>query len=100
MDRRRIEENRLINQIREHIGRWRELGWPGITSATQGLLEHWTNPERECPLFFCQIEALEAAISLGEAARNLGDSWTDTELRTFIEDATPACEWLAAGDTR
>lgn len=27
-DRHRIGENRLINQIRERIGRWRELGWP------------------------------------------------------------------------
>lgn len=25
----RIEENRLINQIRDRVGRWRELGWPG-----------------------------------------------------------------------
>ncbi|MBI2709993.1 MAG: hypothetical protein HYX34_09895 [Actinobacteria bacterium] len=43
----RIEENRLINQIRERIGRWRELGWPGVTSTTRQLLEYWTNPERE-----------------------------------------------------
>lgn len=27
----RIEENRLINQIRVRIARWRELGWPSVT---------------------------------------------------------------------
>jgi type III restriction enzyme len=85
----RIEENRLINQIRERIGRWRELGWPGVTPTTRSLLEHWTNPERERPLFFCQVEALEAAIYLSEAARNLGDAWIENELRTFAEDANP-----------
>ena len=65
----RIEENRLINQIRERVGRWRELGWPGVTPTTRALLEYWTNPERERPLFFCQIEALETAIYLTEAAK-------------------------------
>src|SRR5215217_7606802 len=51
----RIEENRLINQIRDRIGRWRDPGWTGVTPTTRSLLEHWTNPERERPLFFCQI---------------------------------------------
>lgn len=48
----RIEENRLINQIRDRIGRWPELGWPGVTPTTRQLLEHWTNPEHERRLFF------------------------------------------------
>lgn len=85
----RIEENRLINQVRERIGRWRELGWPGVTPTTRQLLEYWTNPERERRLFFCQIEALETAIYLTEAAKNLGDAWIENELRTFAEDANP-----------
>jgi len=60
----RIEENRLINQIRDRVGRWRELGWPGVTPTTRALLDYWTDAERERPLFFCQIEALETAIYL------------------------------------
>ncbi|MCC6437902.1 MAG: DEAD/DEAH box helicase family protein, partial [Acidimicrobiales bacterium] len=85
----RIEENRLINQIRERIGRWRELRWPGVTPTTRALLEYWSNPERERRLFFCQIEALETAIYLTEAAKNLGDAWIENELRTYAEDANP-----------
>jgi type III restriction enzyme len=85
----RIEENRLINQCRDRIARWRELGWPGVTPTTRALLEHWTNRERERRLFFCQIEALETAIYLTEGARNLGDGWIENELRTYAEDANP-----------
>src|SRR5262245_58000427 len=85
----RIEENRLINQVRERVSRWRDLGWPGVTPTTRTLLEHWTSPERERPLFFCQIEALETAIYLTEGAKNMGDAWIENELRTFAEDANP-----------
>lgn len=67
----RIEENRLINQIRDRVARWRELGWPSVTPTTRSLLEYWTNPDRERPLFFCQIEALETAIYLTEAGAAL-----------------------------
>lgn len=85
----RIEENRLINQIRERVGRWRGLGWPGVTPTTRVLLEYWTNPERERRLFFCQVEALETAIYLTEAAKKLGDPWIENRLRAFAEDANP-----------
>ncbi|MGI9119294.1 MAG: DNA methyltransferase [Acidimicrobiales bacterium] len=85
----RIEENRLINQIRDRVARWRELGWPAVTPTTRALLEYWTDAERERPLFFCQIEALETAIYLTEAAKKLGDPWIENELRTFAEDANP-----------
>lgn len=59
--RDRIEENVRINRVRERVTAWRSLGWPGATPVTRRLLESWTNPERERPLFFCQIEALETA---------------------------------------
>ncbi len=85
----RIEENRLINQIRDRVARWRELGWPAVTPTTRSLLEYWTDAERERPLFFCQVEALETAIYLTEAAKKLGDPWIENELRTFAEDANP-----------
>ncbi|HOR08347.1 MAG TPA: hypothetical protein PK532_10425, partial [Candidatus Fermentibacter daniensis] len=58
----RIEENKLVNQIRQRITLWRQVGRQGVTPVTARLLEYWTNPEREKKLFFCQIEALETAI--------------------------------------
>jgi type III restriction enzyme len=57
----------LVNKIRERVDKWRESGYPGITSVTKNLLGHWTSPDREMKLFFCQIEAIETLIWLVEA---------------------------------
>ena len=59
----------LVNKIRKRVDKWREAGYPGITSVTKELLEYWKNPEREPPtkLFFCQLEAIETLIWLTEA---------------------------------
>jgi type III restriction enzyme len=57
----------LVNKIRKRVDQWRENGYPGITSVTKNLLEHWTSPNREMKLFFCQIEAIETLIWLVEA---------------------------------
>ena len=56
-----------VNKIRERVDKWRDAGYPGITTVTKELLEHWKNPEREPRLFFCQIEAIETLIWLIEA---------------------------------
>lgn len=56
-----------VNQIRERVDKWRDAGYPGITTITKELLEHWKNPDREQRLFFCQIEAIETLIWLVEA---------------------------------
>jgi type III restriction enzyme len=56
-----------VNKIRERVDRWRDAGYPGITTVTKELLEHWKNPSREPRLFFCQIEAIETLIWLIEA---------------------------------
>ncbi len=53
---------REVNQIRERVDKWRVAGYPGITTVTKELLEHWKNPAREPRLFFCQIEAIETLI--------------------------------------
>ena len=58
--RDRIEENEVINQICERVARWRRDRYIGVTPTTRRLLDYWTNQERERPLFFCQIEALES----------------------------------------
>ena len=66
--RDRIEENKFINEVREAVDRWRLGGYQFTTGVTRRLLEYWTDPERERKLFYCQIEALETAIFLTEAA--------------------------------
>jgi len=87
--RDRIEENRLINQVRERVAAWRSLRWPGVTPTTRRLLEYWTDDERERKLFFCQIEALETAIYLTECATKQGDAWIGNELQRLADDQNP-----------
>lgn len=55
-----------VNQIRDKVKEWRESGYKGITPVTRQLLRHWTSPERERKLFFCQLEAVETVIWLKE----------------------------------
>lgn len=58
----------LVNQIRPRVKAWRESGYTGVTGITKRLLTHWReNSEREYPLFFCQLEAIETFIWLTEA---------------------------------
>lgn len=75
----RVEENKFINRVRERVALWRQGGHQHITPTTRRLLEYWTEPERERPLFFCQIEALETAIYPTEAAAKVGDQWIANE---------------------
>ena len=73
--RDRIEVSENINRIRERVALWRLGGWLGVTPTTRRLLTYWTDPERERGLFFCQVEALETAIYIAEAATKVGDAW-------------------------
>ncbi|MHA2644567.1 MAG: BPTD_3080 family restriction endonuclease [bacterium JZ-2024 1] len=57
----------LVNQIRLRVKAWREGGYPGVTRLTKRLLEHWSEPDRDQRLFFCQLEAVETLIWLTEA---------------------------------
>jgi len=85
----RIRENAFINRIRSRVRAWREGGYVSITKTTRRLLEYWTNPERENKLFFCQIEALETAIYIAEAARSCGDAWIENDIRQANDSANP-----------
>ncbi|MEO6724037.1 MAG: hypothetical protein ABIU20_00675 [Blastocatellia bacterium] len=58
----RIEENKLVNDIRRRVAMWRQGGYVGVTPTTARLIAYWTDPNREKKLFFCQNEALETAI--------------------------------------
>lgn len=54
----------LVNRIRERVDAWRDAGYPGITSVTRKLLEHWHDQEnnRAYAFYFCQLEAIETLI--------------------------------------
>jgi type III restriction enzyme len=86
----RIEENKFINDVRKRVSDWRAGGHAGVTKTTRMLLDHWTGPDRERRLFFCQIEALETAVFLTEIAPKTGAAWIDNHLQAENERANPA----------
>jgi type III restriction enzyme len=59
----------LVNQIRPRLAAWRAAGYPGVSSITKRLLDHWRDPEEfdARRFFFCQLEAVETLIWLTEA---------------------------------
>lgn len=91
----RIEENRVVNRIRQRVGAWRQGGHVGVTGVTSRLLTYWTNSEREKPLFFCQIEAVETAIYITEVARKYGDAWIENDLRAANDTSNPGLPRMA-----
>jgi type III restriction enzyme len=65
---RRVEELELVNRIRPRVDEWRAANYPGVTSVTRRLLEHWHDREaRQYPFYFCQLEAIETLIWWVEA---------------------------------
>ena len=85
----RIEENKFINDVRARVDLWRRGGYQGVTTTTRDLLDYWQSPERDRPLFFCQIEALETVIYLTECATKFGDAWIENALRSVNAQANP-----------
>lgn len=60
---RRSEPLELVNRIRERVDAWRAADYPGVTTVTRRLLEHWNDRDaREHPFYFCQPEAIETLI--------------------------------------
>lgn len=72
---RRSEPLELVNRIRQRVDEWRTAGYPGVTSVTRQLLEHWQargewdadgrrweGGPRQYPFYFCQLEAIETLI--------------------------------------
>jgi len=84
----RVEENKLVNDIRRRVGIWRQGGYVGVTPTTARLIAYWTDPEREKKLFFCQNEALETAIYITEVA-NKYDAWILNALREANDSSNP-----------
>src|SRR5260221_7735261 len=91
----RMRPNVLINRIREEVALWRQGGYRGVSPTTRRLLEHWLDPTRERRLFFCQIEAAETAIFIGEAAGRGGVPWIENELRRINADHNGALYRIA-----
>lgn len=60
----------LVNQIRTRVRRWREGGYPGVTSVTKRLLDYWNDPEESARrrFFYCQLEAIETLIWFTEGS--------------------------------
>jgi type III restriction enzyme len=59
----------LVNQLRPRVAAWRAAGYPGVSSSTRRLLDHWQDPEEfdGRRFFFRQLEAVETLIWLTEA---------------------------------
>ncbi len=91
----RIEENKLVNDIRRRIALWRQGGYVGVTPATARLISYWTDPEREKKLFFCQNEALQTAIYITEVAKKYGDAWIENALREANDTSNPGLPRMA-----
>src|SRR5262249_16770533 len=84
--RRVREEQReipLVNHLRAAVARFRQGGYPRTERRTRRLPEQWRREDRDRRLFFCQLEAVETAIYLLEAAPRLGDH----EARALLEAA-------------
>lgn len=57
-----------VNEIRRRVKEWRLKNYPNVSPITRRLLYHWSNPERERKLFYCQREAAETVIWLVESS--------------------------------
>jgi type III restriction enzyme len=92
-EHQRFDSAPLINAVRREVGLWRELPearW-NVTPETARLLKHWRSFDFSgVRPFFCQIEAVETAIWLTEAAPNVaqGKKLLD-ELARANQDANP-----------
>ena len=59
----------VVNKIRIRVKEWKEKNYPGVTTVTKRLLEHWNDlDQREYNFFFCQKEAIETLIWYIEAS--------------------------------
>lgn len=82
----RLEENQFVNDVRKELQSWRDSGRRGLSSVSTELLEHWSRPERERRLYWCQIEALETAMFLTEVAAKVGCAWIENKLTEVAGD--------------
>jgi len=74
--KQKYDPTAIINAVREQVDRWRALSNPKdwqVTPETARLLQHWRHHKFSgFRPFFCQVEAVEAAIWLTEVAPHAG----------------------------
>ena len=80
----------LVNALRADVRRWRESNYRNATNVTRDLLNHWTREDKERPLFFCQLEAVETIIWLAEIRRagkrtGFNPQFTDEALKELVD---------------
>src|SRR3984893_4740836 len=85
----RIEENKLVNDIRRRVALWRKGGCVGVTPTTARLIAYWTDPAREKKLFFCQNEALETAIYVADVEKKQRGSCSEKAIREANDTSNP-----------
>ena len=66
-----------------------------MTPTSRRLLDYWTDPSRERPLFFCQVEALETVMYLTECAAKQGDAWVANQLADYNAEANSGMPRIA-----
>jgi type III restriction enzyme len=75
-EKQQYDPTPIINELRYQVDQWRNLPSPNdwqVTPETVRLLQHWRHHKFSgVRPFFCQIEAVEAAIWLTEVAPNVG----------------------------
>jgi type III restriction enzyme len=91
----RIEETKLVNDIRLRVAIWRKGGYVGVTPTTARLIAYWTDPSREKKLFFCQNEAVQTAIYITEVAKKYNDSWIENRIRAANDAHNPGLPRMA-----
>lgn len=74
--KQRYNHTAIINAVRHQVDKWRQLpntnDWR-VTPETARLLQHWRHHKFSgIRPFFCQVEAVEAAIWLTEVAPQIG----------------------------
>jgi hypothetical protein len=99
-DLQQYDQTSVITRLREHVDRWRMIPNPvqwKVTPETARLLQHWRHhPFNSIRPFFCQVEAIEAAIWLTEVAptEKAGKDFLD-HLARANNDANPELFRLA-----
>jgi len=85
----------IINELRRFVDQWRDLPNPRdwqVSPETSRLLQYWRHHRfSDIRPFFCQIEAVEAAIWLTEVAPKMGKAGTKflDHLANANNDANP-----------
>lgn len=99
-EEQRYDPTSIINEVRGQVDRWRSLEnasqWR-VTPETARLLQHWRHHDfAGVRPFFCQVEAVEAAIWLTEVAPNSKAGKRLLEhLANANQDANPLLSRLA-----